>query len=586
MPVGSQSVNGYLEKLIESHKAHLSDKTLTRLIDGELSGRRTVRAHEHFSACDRCRLRYMQYSRVVGLIAFHHERLAHQERNGCVATKPLRSGTDPSSFIMNTRLLHIHSALLARFRMDRAGIARLSLLGTCVAALLTFALYLPFSRRSPRMTPTEFLQHSVSAANTTRGTGADVLRETIQIRTAGRTLRRTLYRDPTGKQHPKLPSLRAGDASLETKLTVAGIGWNDPLSPFSFKDWHDHQRKPKDEVQHNSSDLLTLTTTVPDGAVRQESLTVRESNFHPVERTVKFQDNSVVEIAELDYTSVGQSAVTAGYFEPLAPHPFPSDSDQPRSLHLLTPAELDEAELRTMLTLNRLHADDGEQIEIHRNALSIAVNGVVDSDERKRELEEKLSALPHVQVSLLSGADAEVQSRTNVSGGESAAADSALSGASPLEVWLKASGKGTGDLNQLSKHLLDCAFTAESDAWAIEEILRRFPSREGMTLVAVAVREDLLARHQERLLAALHEEERVLAHAGLSPVVASPSVSGSQPEMVLRSKRNIALVKELILAAEANARPAESIAGDLNAAIEQLQAQAKTESLIHVALNQ
>ena len=56
--------------------------------------------------------------------------------------------------------------------------------------------------------------------------------------------------------------------------------------------------------------------------------------------------------------------------------------------------------------------------------------------------------------------------------------------------------------------------------------------------------------------------------------------------MVLRSKRNIALVKELILAADANARPAESIAGDLNAAIEQLQAQTKTESLIHVALNQ
>ncbi len=68
----------------------------------------------------------------------------------------------------------------------------------------------------------------------------------------------------------------------------------------------------------------------------------------------------------------------------------------PRVSHSLSEDELDEAELAVRLTLNNLHADAGEQLDVVRTPNAIQVKGIVETDQRKREIEFHLHTLPNV----------------------------------------------------------------------------------------------------------------------------------------------------------------------------------------------
>src|SRR6202012_2210801 len=85
------------------------------------------------------------------------------------------------------------------------------------------------------------------------------------------------------------------------RLERAGLNWNEPLSATGYQDWHDHQRVREDSLSRAGRHLLRLTTTVPTGDISEQSLTVRDTDFHPVERTVAFRGKDAVEIAEVEY---------------------------------------------------------------------------------------------------------------------------------------------------------------------------------------------------------------------------------------------------------------------------------------------
>src|SRR6201999_2346890 len=109
------------------------------------------------------------------------------------------------------------------------------------------------------------------------------------------------------------------------------------------------------------------TTTVPGGLVEQQSLTVRDTDFHPVRRTVSLRESGTVEIAEVDFKILPWSAVNADIFEPVDTAGITAASNParvlsfPRMPEVLTEDQLDEAELAARLVLNQLHADTGEQ---------------------------------------------------------------------------------------------------------------------------------------------------------------------------------------------------------------------------------
>src|SRR6202012_2615109 len=89
-----------------------------------------------------------------------------------------------------------------------------------------------------------------------------------------------------------------------------------PLSATSYQNWHDRQQVRQDQIERSTGHFLVLTTTTPNGPVAAQSLSVRDTDFHPVRRTVSFRDSETVEIAELCYSLLPWSSATSSMFQP------------------------------------------------------------------------------------------------------------------------------------------------------------------------------------------------------------------------------------------------------------------------------
>src|ERR1700753_2096846 len=109
-----------------------------------------------------------------------------------------------------------------------------------------------------------------------------------------------------------------------------------------------------------------------------------------------------------------------------------------------TPEQLDETELTARLILNQLAADTGEQIAIHRLPDVIEVDGLVETEEGKRQLETHLASVPRLKLVLQSAAHMR---EAPLVGGESVSvqATSLPDHPSALEKYLQSRGRSVSD---------------------------------------------------------------------------------------------------------------------------------------------
>jgi DNA-directed RNA polymerase specialized sigma24 family protein len=397
-----------------------------------------------------------------------------------------------------------------------------------------------------------------------------VIYQKVQIRTGKRTVNREIYRDAQGVRTLRHQELASDDALLRDKLADADVDWNQPLSASSYQDWHDHQRVREDSIMRAGSHLLSLTTKLPDGPVREQTLTVRDSDFHPVERTIRFRDDEQVEIAELSYEELPWSKINPNLFNPIASTGgMTSLPSLPLKVFSMpSEGQLDEAELSARLVLNQLRADTGEQIEIMRDPSGIVVKGVVETEQRRRELDDRLYMLPHVTASLSSieRMKAEPSPTSDVT---SVKVASMQAQATPLETYYLEHGRSIDPLSKLSHQLFNAAFTVNLESKTLDDLQHRFSERGGMSLVASATLTDLIFTHKQNLLAALQSEEELLAETGLSPSGAkrnTPEIPENLP-LTSAAERNLALTKELALGNGNGRRPAESIGAEMAASL-------------------
>ena len=145
----------------------------------------------------------------------------------------------------------------------------------------------------------------------------------------------------------------------------------------------------------------------------------------------------------MNYDVMPWGAVNKDWFEPL---PGQSLVDPLRSHpaaagippRTVSDSELDEAELSTRMVLNQLHADTGEQILVSRSSSGIQVKGVVDTDQRKQQIETHLLQVTHVHTSLLSVEELGSHSRFGLQRGElSIQVYSIGSQPPPLEIYMR-----------------------------------------------------------------------------------------------------------------------------------------------------
>jgi len=430
-------------------------------------------------------------------------------------------------------------------------------------------------QRAPSITANSLLVRAENWDTPNAAAKPGVARQTIQIMTGKQTLKRSVYWDVQGKHRPKPVALSVAEEQLRSALGEAGVDWNQPISASAYQAWHDHQHVRADRIARSGFHLLTLTTTVPDGKVSEESLTVRDTDFHPVARRVGFRDSETVEIAELDFTILPWSAVDPDAFEPVEGTADHKTMGSQSLLPLLpapqvpTPEQLDETELTARLILNQLHADTGEQIEIRRLPQAIEVDGLVETDERKLELVSQLGSVPRLKLVLQSAAHMrEVPSFGSESVNVEAASLPDLPSA--LETYLRARGRNVSDINAMAQQVFNAALTISQESGAMADLNIRFRTTPQTPVVASATIVELRYSHHTRLETALHEERGLLAEiVGHAAFGGHASAQAAAP-LADEASRNLAFVKELTQTGVPAKRSAAAILADMSSTVDRI----------------
>ena len=394
-----------LEILISNIRTHLSDETLSDLVSGELAGGKLRRTQFHLSKCWKCRSRYEQLERAaMGFVELHKQMItpnppeASQWREMFLARLDQAAAEAPSSS---------WSRLLPHFRF--AGLTNMNpfLASAAVILVASVILFFIWQRSMPSVSASELLHRAeTSDKNLSLSGEPGVIYQKVQIRTPHASVERDLYRDREGRRLPKTRPVAADFTPLKAKLNIAGVNWEEPLSASGYKAWHDSQSEESDQVRRSGKNLLTVTTKTSGGIVVEESLTVREADFHPVKRTVELVDVGTVEIAELNYAVLNWNAVNTDLFEPLTPTVSANPSIRadvvPVAPVVPTPAQLLDAELQARVALHTVGADLGEQIEVihEADALAVVIRGLANTAGRKQELLGALQGIANLNIRL------------------------------------------------------------------------------------------------------------------------------------------------------------------------------------------
>jgi DNA-directed RNA polymerase specialized sigma24 family protein len=355
------------------------------------------------------------------------------------------------------------------------------LAGAMLFALCSVACFVLWTKSGPRISARTLLTRAEQSDASVPTSGhPEVIYQKVRISSPGHTMERPIYRDPERKRRLKQQHLTTDDQRTKDRLDLAGVNWDEPLSAANFGAWRDRQSIKKDSIARTGANLLTLTTSAtPYSTVVQESLTVRESDFHPVARTIELRDQGTVEIVELNYDVMPWGAVNQDWFEPLAGQAATDVPGRHAALHIphvLSDLELDEAELAARVALNQLHADTGEQIHLTRSVAGVDVKGVVDTDTRKQQLVSRLALLPHVHSSILSVEEIgnRLPTRSAFGSGEPIQAHSVEGHPSPLEQYLREKKMPLDQLSAISQSLLDESLRIQQAEVHLSELQQRF----------------------------------------------------------------------------------------------------------------
>ncbi len=444
-------------------------------------------------------------------------------------------------------------------------------------ALVCLCLWL---RSASPISANTLLQHAEAAERVSvSATEQKVIYQRVRIQTAVQSFERVIHRDASGRRKPKRQPLDKQTEMLQARLARAGVSWNEPLSAETYHAWREHSQVTGDSVRQTGNNLLTLTTTIANADVAQESLTVRANDFHPVARTISFRDTGNVEIAELDYAVVPWSAVDSNWFEPMdamapniggirsrvTPHP---------GILPLTEEQIDEADLGAMLALHQIGADGDNRIQIVRSANGVQVKGVVEGDARKRELEAQLNLIPHVIPAIFTFQELESQPRSlSGSGAQSSTLElqSDEEQVSPLTKFLLSKGQSRDEMSRLANRLSDSTNVVNRESSQLAELMHRYGSDQQLTKTSRTMLDQLIAERKASILAALNEEEHSLADAGIAN--SSSAISqGEALDLEEATKRNRRLCEELVFGDATHGRSALDILPELARTIHQLHA--------------
>lgn len=548
---------------------HLSDETISRLVSGELPTLLSFRAQTHIEKCWQCRVKRDVFERAAMRVTEHRNCLVEQISNNPQRRAKLLADLHLRVNQVAARPLFSRAILGSP---ERTGISMNPVLASAVIVFAAVALLIWIWQRPPlSVNAAQLLGRAENFDQALLHGKPGVIYQRVSIRTSKFKAEHEIYRDAQGVRRRRPAPVQANLESAKGVLTSVGLDWDAPLSALSYQEWHDRQLSVSDTVSKTDGNLLTLVTQAPDSGIEQETLTVRASDFHPIERTIHSSSFGTIEITEIDYAVLDWSGVNESLFEPLAPSRPASSIPLPSLAQASVPlADLDGAELSALVVLNHIKADQGEQIGVTRTNHEIVVDGVVETKERKQEIVAALRSLPHVTANILSVTDQQSQSADSPSSTYLATVQSVDVQTSPLEEYLSSRSSQKSVLNDTSRSLLDAALKVRQSASALLALKTRFAAL-GESARKDSIEAQLTQSYSERLLAGLNAEDTTLRRLGLqSPKFISGN--GSQIDLKLEVNRNEARCRELIAGNVGTTRSVPDITAEIFESIARIRA--------------
>lgn len=568
-----------LRRFVPFRNEHLSDQKLADLICREMTLLERWIAERHLTTCRHCRGRQwrLEGQRAQGMLDFYAE-VSRRKEDDSLSEKSRATFAQWLQLQVRRAELrrqeHLALRLRAKVRASLPGIAVGMTVGLAIGAVaFSFAW-----RRVPAVTANSLLVHAEKWDAAGPAAAPGVVHQTINIKDVNLSLNRSLYWDLQGKRRVRRVAVSGREKQLMLELGRAGVDWERPISASAYQDWHDHQHVRSDRITKTGRHLLTLTTTVPDGLLSQQSITIRDTDFHPIERTIGFRDSGTVEIAELDYSVLPWSAVDSSAFEPVEAVSLHEVAPLPRlSLEISkshSPEQLDETELAARLILNQLHADGDEQIEVRRTQRGVEVEGLVSTEDRKRELNTQLMTVPGLEILIRSEEDL---SKSVPSPAESTSMEAVALPDNPsaLDNYLRHRGRPVEEINRVERQLFEEALTISKESRSIVELKSRFAHADQMPVVSLATLEELLYSHHERLEQALREERALVGQAQEIPESTGGPLAPAELSLTAAAETNLALARELTQTNLAHPRSAEEIFADMTSVLDRLSPAAR-----------
>lgn len=556
-------------------RQHVSEDDLLRLMDGELTGAAARRIHRQLRRCWDCRRRYEQIQTTV----FHF--VDHRNQIAAPFLPPPPGGRD--RFIRSLDALVLETKLpwwsqLTRKLRVATGTTMNPILASCVVVILALlVLFLIWQPNVQTVSAERLLDGAESWDHHPSQNGkSGAVYQKVLISTHNASLQRSLYWDSEGLRRRRSASLSPAEREVKAQMERAGVDWLHPLSGSDFRKWRNSLGSWKDMVRGSSAGSLTLVTHPDSTEVKEEALTVRGSDFHPLIRRVVLRDLSVIEISELNYVILAWNEVNPSLFEP---YPVISEihpsASRPGGKHPL-PTELDDAELRARLALNEVNADTGEQITIRQSSNSVHVNGIVESQKQKEEIENSLRSIPLVVTSVQTFEDFAQQldkpgnpvSRVNEY--------SITFEGSPLQEYLSSRSAPREEVAELSKRLFDASLKIQQESLAVETLDKRFHSVGSAQLdeLGNTILNELGSRQLKSLQAAIVEEQTLVSR--YVPLEGAPAkdrgqIDATAAELLAAAGENKRLCDELFAPQEVNQRAGAKILSDIIISLNRLQ---------------
>jgi len=449
-----------------------------------------------------------------------------------------------------------------------------------VSALLLVILFAIRFQESNRVRPAEFLQYAAaSERHDVQSAKSSVILQQVSIRSSQGKFERAIYRDPEGKRHMKEQALDEKKMRLKKRLAEAGIDWDAPLSATSFQEWQTHSRIRSESVQRVNDKFLTLRVNTDGSEVEQETLTIRTSDFHPIIRTAEFRDLGTVQIAELNYAIVPWATLNQDLFASDGVSSSPLVAGSP-SLRLPPPqrpipdAELDLTELDVRTALHELHADFTDRLTISRNVTGVQVAGLVENDEQKLEVKQRLDLIPHLSTNLTTVSDAS-RHPEETKPPASVHIVSVVAEPSLLETFLLEQGRSRDVSGDLADQFFAASTALVRANNALSQLKQRFPP-ERLSPDALELYNRLIASWYGELNTALRRESEAIQQTGIQ-VPPDETVRPQPIDTAAAIENNRTLLKELIGHDAPGTRTAPAVLTDLARSVESLHRAAKEQ---------